>query len=150
MTTPRPTTTKESLATGFTLIEVMVTTMLIAIAVTAVMGGIRSLQVADQHARNMDLLQRLASEKLEDVASASDPATYGTSGDYQDRGYPDATWTVDLEASSAANVSQVTVTARRGKDSEELTQYIYIQPVTTNSTTTTTQGGTGGGGGGGV
>ena len=125
---------------GFTLIEVIVTTMLVAIAVVAALGGIRAMQVADGKARAADLLQRLASEKLQDVTNAEDPATYGSGGDFADRGYPDITWSLDVQASSATNVDEVTLTATQGQNAQSIIEYLYVQPQASTTGTTTGAG----------
>lgn len=130
---------------GFTVVEVMVASLLMVTAVVVVLGGIRAIQRANVHAANMSLLQRLASEKLEDAVASGDVTTYGSQGDFSDRGYSDATWTLNIQNSSATNVDEMTVTATRGKDTQTLNQYVYIQPATT--TTGTGTGATGGGGG---
>jgi len=126
---------------GFTLVEVLVTTALVAIAVVAGMGAIRAIGIADVKAHDADLLQRLASEKLNDVKILQDPTSSGTSGDFTDRGYSDVTWSLDDEATSVSNVDQLTVTATRGKNSESLTTLLYI-PSSTGSTTSSTAGST--------
>jgi prepilin-type N-terminal cleavage/methylation domain-containing protein len=121
---------------GFTLVEVIITTMIVAIAVTGVFGGIRALTAADVKARDADLLQRLASEKVEDIRVNGDPNTYGTNGDFTDRGYPDVSWTMEIQTVSTANVDQLTVTAARAKESQAITEFVYVPPATTTTTQT--------------
>lgn len=135
-------------ARGFTVVEVMVASLLMVTAVVVVLGGVRAIQRANVHAANMSLLQRLASEKLEDAVASGDVTTYGSQGDFSDRGYSDATWTLNIQNSSATNVEEMTVTATRGKDTQTLNQYVYIQPSTTTTGTTGTGTGAAGGGGG--
>ena len=65
---------------GFTMVEVLVTVVLVSVALVGVFGGLRSLQAADARAQTADLLQRLASEKVADLKLLSDPATGATSG----------------------------------------------------------------------
>ncbi|HEX5322390.1 MAG TPA: prepilin-type N-terminal cleavage/methylation domain-containing protein [Capsulimonadaceae bacterium] len=133
---------------GFTLIEVLVTSVLVTVAVVATMGGIRTIMATQSKAQTADLLQRLASEKLDDSRYLSSPDANGTSGDFTDRGYPDITWNMQVQAAGVTNLDQVTVTATRGSDSEELTTMMYAAPATTTGTTTaagTAAGATGGG-----
>lgn len=127
---------------GFTIVEVLVTSVLVAVAVVATMGGIRSIMNAQSKAQTADLLQRLASEKLDDSRYLSSPDANGTSGDFSDRGYPDISWSMAVQAAGVTNLDQVTVTATRGNDSQALTTMMYVAPATT--TTTTGAGGTGG------
>jgi Tfp pilus assembly protein PilV len=115
---------------SFTLVEVMVATMLVAVAVMGVFGGIKALGAADARARSADLLQGLAAEKLNDVKILSDPGADGNQGDFSDRGYPGVTWTVDAQPSGATNVDQVTVTASQGRESQSLTTLTFVRPLT--------------------
>lgn len=115
---------------GFTLIEVLVTIVLVTLAVVGVLGGIRSLTVADVRAREADLLQRLASQKLNEMGSVTDPMTAETSGDFTDEGYGDVTWEMTVEPSGTTDLEIVKVTATRGDKSQELTALIYVRPTT--------------------
>ena len=113
---------------GFTLIEVLVTVVLVSVAVVGVLGGIRSIQAAGARARDADLMQRLASEKVGDIRLLSDPSTGGNAGDFSDRGHADITWTASVETTGAANVDKVTVTATRGGQSQALTTLVFVRP----------------------
>lgn len=123
---------------GFTIIEVLVTTVLVAVAVVAVLGGIRSLSQADIKARQAVLLQRLAAEKVNDLRILADPSQEGTSGDFSDRGYKDINWTADVEATSVSNVDQIVVTVAQGNATREVSTLVYIPSSTLTSTSTST------------
>jgi Tfp pilus assembly protein PilV len=112
------------------MIEVIVTIMLVSIAIVGVLGGIRSLGAADLKAHSADLLQRLASQKMNDLKILSDPSDAGGAGDFTDRGYPGITWKVDVESTSIANVEQVTVTTDQEKEEQSLTTMVYVRPAT--------------------
>ena len=113
---------------GFTLIEVLVTVVLVSVAIVGVMGGLRAIGAASAGARTADLLQGLASEKLNDLRLLSDPGAGSKGGDFSDRGYDDVTWSATVEASGAANVDQVTVTATRGGASQAMTTLMFVRP----------------------
>ncbi len=113
---------------GFTLIEVLVTIVLVSVAIVAVLGGIRSIGAANTRARTADLLQRLASEKMNDLKLMPDPSSGQNDGDFSDRGYGDVHWDVTVEASGATNVDQVTVKASRGRASQALTALVFVRP----------------------
>lgn len=115
---------------GFTLIEVLVTVVLVSVAVVGALGGIRSIQAADARARSADLLQRLASEKVSDMALLSDPSTGSNAGDFSDRGHGDVSWTAAVTTTGAAGVDRVTVTATRGGDAQALTTLMFVRPFT--------------------
>ncbi len=113
---------------GFTLIEVLVTVVLVSIAVVGVLGGIRSIQSADARAGSADLLQRLVAEKTGDLKLLADPGAGASAGDFADRGHPDITWTLSVEATSRASLDEVTVTATRGGQEQALTTLIFVRP----------------------
>ncbi len=123
--------------TGFTLIEALIATVLVAVGVVAALQGIVAVQRGQAHVQDADLLQRLAAEKLNDLRYQSDPSQLGTGGNYLDRGYPNIDWSATVASTSVDNVDQVTVTATKGTESESLTTMIYVQPTTTTSTTST-------------
>ena len=122
---------------GFTLVEVLVTTVLVAVAIVGVLGGIRAIRDADAKAQTADLLQRLASEKINDVRLLQDPSTGGTDGDFTDRGYPDVSWALQETASGVTDLTQITVTVTRGKDSQALTTLLFVRPQAGTATTGT-------------
>lgn len=121
---------------AFTLIEVLVTVLLVSVALVAVMGGIRALGAADAKARDAELLQRLAARKMEELGAVEDPRTAEDSGDFEAAGHPEVEWTMTLEPSGAENVDQVTVTATKrgastaGGAEQSLTGLLFIRPVT--------------------
>jgi prepilin-type N-terminal cleavage/methylation domain-containing protein len=114
---------------GFTLVEVLVTVVLVSVAVVGVLGGIRSIQAAGARARGADLMQRLVAEKVGDIRLLSDPSMGGNAGDFSDRGHADISWTASVEATGAANVDKVRVTATRGGDSQSLTTLVFVRPL---------------------
>ncbi len=113
---------------GFTLIEVLVTVVLVSVAVVGVLGGIRSIQAAGARVRDADLMQRLVAEKMGDIRLLSDPSTGGNAGDFSDRGHADITWTADVETTATTDVDKVTVTATRGGQSQALTTLVFVRP----------------------
>ena len=114
---------------GFTLIEVLVTIVLVSIAVVAVLGGLRVIAAADAQTRSADLMQRLVAEKLGDMRLLSDPAAAGSTGDFSDRGHPEITWTAAVEATGAADVDKVTVTATGDRRSQAVSTLIFVRPT---------------------
>lgn len=110
---------------AFTLVEVLVTTMLVAIAVVSVLTGIRAIEFTNARAQNADLLQRLAAEKMNDLRIMPDPGDGASSGDFSDRGYGDITWAVTVSNTNTAGVEQVTVTASRDAASQSLTTLMF-------------------------
>lgn len=114
---------------GFTLIEVLVTVVLVSLAVVGVLGGIRSIQAAGARTRSADLLQRLVAEKAGDLKLQADPGAGASAGDFADRGHPDITWTLSAEATGTASLDKVTVTATQGSQEQALTMLIFVRPA---------------------
>lgn len=111
---------------GFTLVEMLVTVVLVGLGLAAVFGGIGALSTAEARAREADLLQRLAASRWEEIGAVEDPATAADRGDFADEGYPDITWTRTVENSGIDNVDQVTVTAIRGEREQALVGLVYV------------------------
>lgn len=118
---------------GFTLIEVLVTTVLVSVAVVSVLTAIRAIGNTDANARTADLLQRLAAEKMNELRVLPDPAASPGSGDFSDRGHGDVTWAVEVSNTAAEDVEEVTVTTSRGPESQSLSTMIYISSGTGGS-----------------
>lgn len=114
---------------GFTLIEVLVTVVLVSVAVVGVLGGLRVIAAADAQARDADLIQRLTAEKLGDMRLLSDPAAGGSAGDFSDRGHSEITWTAAVTATGAADVDKVTVTATGGGRSQTVSTLMFVRPA---------------------
>jgi prepilin-type N-terminal cleavage/methylation domain-containing protein len=123
---------------GFTLMEVLVTVVLVSLALVGALSGIRAIKNADAKAQTADLLQRLAAEKINDLRLLQDPSANGSDGDFADRGYPDITWNLQETAASVTNMVQITLTVTRSKDTQALTTLLYIVPQTGTTTSTTT------------
>ena len=113
---------------GFTLVEMLVTILLVGLALTGVFGGIRSLTAAEIKARDADLIQRLCAQKFSELGSVTDPRTAETSGDFAEEGYEDVEWTLEVEPSGSLSVDQVTVTATRNDESQTLTGLVFVRP----------------------
>lgn len=119
---------------GFTLVEALVTILLVGLSLVGVMGGIRALTAADVKARTADLLQKLAAQKMDELSALADVQTTEDRGDFAEQGYPNITWTVEAQPSGAENVDEVTVTATQGQEEQSLTGLIYMRPVTGGTT----------------
>jgi hypothetical protein len=104
--------------------------LLVAVAVTAVMGGLRALGQADVKVARNQLLQRLVTAKANEVLASTDPSSFGDGGDFTDAGYPDITWTIDVQTSGATDVDEVTVAATLDNDEQFLTFLQYVRPLT--------------------
>lgn len=115
---------------GFTLIEMMVTAVLVAIAIVGVLGAIRAISAADLRAREADLLQRLAVLKLNEFGPVTNPQTADNKGDFTDQGYADVQWSLEVVPSGTENLDELTVTATRGERSQTVTGLLFVAPTT--------------------
>lgn len=115
---------------AFTLVEMLVTIVIVAVAVVGVFRAIAVLTETDKRARDADLLQRLACQKMAEMGVVTDPRTAENSGDFADQGYEAITWTVEVEPSGTLNVEQVTVTAQRDETSQQVIGLIFQRPLT--------------------
>ena len=125
---------------AFTLIEVLVTATLVGVAVAGTLTAIGSLSRADVAARNAELLQRLASQKLAALRTESDLRTAATSGDFSAEGYADADWSLELQTTDDENVEEATITATRGNAQQALSERVFFPPATTTTSGTATSG----------
>lgn len=114
---------------GFTLIEALVTIVLVALALVGIFGGIRAVTSTEARAREADLMQRLAAQKFGEFGVVTDPNTADNSGTFEEEGYSDVDWTLEVEPSDTLNVTKVTVTVTRGKVSQAVTGLVYVRPV---------------------
>jgi prepilin-type N-terminal cleavage/methylation domain-containing protein len=115
---------------AFTLIEVLVTIVLVLVAVVGSLQAIRAIGQAEVKAREAELLQRLAADKWNEMGAVTDPQTAETNGDFTDQGYPDVEWELTVEPSGTTNVDQLTITATRGQSSQTLTGLLFVRPTT--------------------
>ncbi len=131
---------------GFTLVEVLVTIVLVTIAIVGTLQGLQSISRNQVRANTADLLQRLALDKINDLGLLQTPTSAGGSGDYSDRGYPDVTWTITDNATSVTDLDSVTVTSTRASQSQTVTKLLYVRPQTLPTSTSTTATSTSSGG----
>lgn len=119
---------------GFTLIEVLVTTVLVGVALAGAMTALGSLSKVEAAARNAELLQRLAVQKLAALRVEGDLRTAETSGDFSAEGYPDADWSLELQTTDDDNVEEATITATRGDSEQQLSEQVFFRPEATGTT----------------
>ena len=120
---------------GFTLIEALVTIVLVGIGVVGAFGGMRAIGQAQARADTANLLQRLAVDALNQLSEVTDPSTAATSGDFSSEGHPEISWKLDVQQANAQNLDQVTVTATLGNASQAVSGLIYVAPTTTTGST---------------
>ena len=114
---------------AFTLVEMLVATFLVMVAVTGVMGGIRALAAADTKGREAELLQRLAMSKMNEIGVTISTTDTAGSGTFEAQGYPNITWVTSLTTTSTTNIDQLTVDVTGGGVKRTLKQLVYVKPI---------------------
>lgn len=121
---------------GFTLVEMLVAILFVAVAMVGTMGGIRAIYQAEIKAQKVELLQKLAFQKMNEVSAAQDPNSGDLSGDFSEQGYTDIRWQQQTVPSGTENVNQITLTVTQGQESRVLSWFLFVQPATTTNGTT--------------
>jgi type II secretion system protein I len=130
-------------ARGFTLIEVLMATALVAIAVVGVMGAIRSVASVEAKQNDADIVQNLACEKLDEMRILANPNSVGLRGDFADRGHPEVSWTADVVDTDYDGLEQITITASLGHTSQSISTLINVQTSASSTSSSSTSGGAG-------
>ncbi len=107
-------------ARGFTLVEVLVSAILLGVGVAACLGAMGSLAKGETRIRDIERFTALARSKYDELSIEDPNATSGDqSGDFTDEGEPGVEWTWTSEASEVENLDAVklTVNARGADDS---------------------------------
>lgn len=104
--------------------------VLVGVAVTGVLGGLRAVGKAEAAIKDGELLQRLAADKADEVTATGQATSSGESGDFSDRGYPDVEWSYTVEASGETNVDKVTLETKKGDAIQTLRWLVYNRPTT--------------------
>lgn len=103
---------RRSRARAFTLVEVLATLMLIAIALPVIMRGVSVASRAASSARRRNEACALAESKLNELIATNLWQTSGMQGDFSQEGWPDYTWTSQVQqwgqplGASSSNIVQ--------------------------------------------
>ena len=118
---------------GFTLIEVLATLMLVAIVLPVVMNGLSLCLATAGHARSQTEASSLAQTKLTELLMSTDLPHAALSGDFGSD-WPNYRWTAQVAGWEGTTLRQVDVTVtwkQRGKDrAVTLTTLMYPLGVT--------------------
>jgi len=122
---------------GFTLIEALVATVVLAIGVVGVMGGYGAILNAERRLHESEQMQRLAHQKLDELVATGVATQGGQSGDFSDQDLPDIKWTVSSDTTSVANLNAISVTVTKGSGQDapksEARTLLYIAPTTAST-----------------
>ncbi|CAN5421795.1 hypothetical protein BH11ARM1_BH11ARM1_06850 [soil metagenome] len=123
---------------GFTLIEMLVATVILGVGVAAVLGAYASISSSEDRARTVEKLQRLAVDKFSEMRATNDTFTANDNGDFSDRGDDNINWSMEVEPSGVENLQAVTITVTQSNAGNtapeaEVTQLVFVQPPATDT-----------------
>ena len=103
------------------------------VGVTAALGGLKALAQGDTRARQVELMQRLAFEKYEEVVATAEFKSAPLTSDFNDRNVPGYTFRVEAEPSATENLQIVRVTVAEADDAGKLegraTGLVFVPPI---------------------
>ncbi|HWD37548.1 MAG TPA: prepilin-type N-terminal cleavage/methylation domain-containing protein [Fimbriimonas sp.] len=123
---------------GFSLLESLAAAALLAVGVTAAMAALSSVSYNEKAARDQEYVDRLASEKYDELISTNQAALANASGDFSDRNIQGYTWNLEVGQSQVTNLDTVTLTVQKqpaGKKDPvgRVEGMMYVPPATSIS-----------------
>ena len=129
---------------GFTLIEVVVASVLVAIGVAGALRAFGALTHAQATLQERDRMQRLAVSKYDELITTG-LSNAPSDGDFQDYNESRYKWTVDIEATGTENLQSVKVTVVSTDPSDanqaSVDGLVFTPPPPSGTGTGTTGGG---------
>jgi prepilin-type N-terminal cleavage/methylation domain-containing protein len=129
---------------GFTLVEVLVTAVVLAIGISAGVRTMGAMAQASAAAADRETAIRLAGERLANIEAVEGVGTGNTQGDFQND--PRFHWQQQINAGPETGVMEVvvTITWREGRLDRHYAVTTYLLDPTQLTNTGTTGTGTGG------
>lgn len=120
---------------GFTLVEALVSIVLLGVGITSVMGGLSAMAKNQTRTRQVELLNQLLVQKFDEITATEDVFNGTTGGDFSAEGHPEIQWNAEVNTTGTTDLSAVTLTAEIGTTtSARYTGLIYRQPAETTTT----------------
>jgi prepilin-type N-terminal cleavage/methylation domain-containing protein len=118
---------------GFTLIEVVVATALLAIGIAMGSGALSAMTRTELRVRETEKMNLLAVQKLQELTAYGNINNAQTEGDFEDFGEPNYKWSLEVAPSGTQNVDTVrlTVEAASGdttSPSAEVSTLVFTSP----------------------
>ncbi|MFZ4508339.1 MAG: prepilin-type N-terminal cleavage/methylation domain-containing protein [Fimbriimonas sp.] len=123
---------------GFTLIEVVVSLLLLGVGIVGVLGGLSAITQSESRLEDRETMDRLAIDKLEELLATGDVDSATLSGDFSDRAENRFTWSATVQPTGIQDLEYVQVTiARRSNDqvTRSVEKVFYRPPETTAGAT---------------
>lgn len=120
------------------MVEALASVILVAVGITAALGGISALSKAEADGQDRERMERLAMQKFDELVATGNMTT-ASSGDFTDHGIADVSWQTQVSASGVDNLNHISVTVKRSNDDKSpvavFDSLIYVPPTTTTGTT---------------
>ena len=122
---------------AFTLIEVAVSTVILALTVSLAMGAIASMTTTELRIRDTEKTNLLAIQKLHEILAVGNVASAPTSGTFTDYGEPNYSWTLEVAATGTDGLEtvHVIVTRTNAKTTDASSQVAGLIFTSPNATT---------------
>ena len=117
-------------AKGFTLIEVLVAIVLVAIGVTGTLGALSAMAQSKVRLQQSQLMQKLANDKLAEVIATGDVFNGTASGTFDSPGAENMTWSSEDGSTGVENLDAITVTVKKDDREVSASTLYYRAPAT--------------------
>lgn len=119
---------------AFTLVEVLVATFIIGVAVTSMLSALTGLDRAELRVQDRDWIDRLAHEKLDELVATQTFLTE-SGGEFTDPEDAGASWAVEDEPTGIDGLSSVRVTVTGPRNLVSIAEtLVYTSPETQEPT----------------
>jgi type II secretion system protein I len=120
-------------AKGFTLIEVLVAIVLVAVGVTGTLGALSAMAQSKVRLQQSQLMQKLANDKLAEVIATGDAFNGAASGTFDSAGAENMTWSSEDASTGVENLDAITVTVKKDDREVSASTLYYRAPATTGT-----------------
>lgn len=120
---------------GFTLIEALVSVVLLGVGVASVVGGLGHLTRMESMNRDRALLRRLVEEKYDELRATGELINAPLDGTFEDIGLEKYVWTLESEPTDVESLNVVRLIVKKSNDDDsrgaKLTTVVFTPPTTT-------------------
>jgi prepilin-type N-terminal cleavage/methylation domain-containing protein len=118
---------------GFTLVEVLVAAVLLAVGITALVGAISGLMRAERAVAEKDFIDRIAHEKLQELI-ATQAWQSEAGGTFDDERLRDYTWSLQETNVGVENLTGLTLTvSSQNKGENSISTIVFTAPAPTGT-----------------
>jgi prepilin-type N-terminal cleavage/methylation domain-containing protein len=124
---------------GFTLLEVLVSAVLLGAGIAGVLGAFSVIARGEDRTREIEKMHRLAVDKYNELRATTDQFAANDGGDLSDRGEPNYSWALSVDPTGVQNLDAITVKVERKNNSadnapsSEITELLFQPPQQDNA-----------------